>query len=105
MTVSGPVAHYLYSTLDKIFSRSRSPGDLKSLVLKLIASNTVISPILNGLYLTALSLMAGLPPSRVIKVLVERLPEMMRVSWMIFPAIQFIAFRVGYTVAFGMYHV
>ncbi|KAJ3417490.1 hypothetical protein HDV05_003354 [Chytridiales sp. JEL 0842] len=88
--ISGPLGHALYDRLEKIFDGKKGAGWT---LAKLLASNLVISPILNTAYLIAMGLIAGQNLATSIRNARARLPSVMRTSWIVFPAVQTLAFR------------
>jgi hypothetical protein len=88
--VSGPLGHFLYSFMEKLFEKKQ--GSHVG-VLKLLFSNLVISPIMNGCYLVALASFAGASLPKAISIAKSRLLGMMKMSWVISPAVQIYAFK------------
>jgi hypothetical protein len=86
--VSGPLGHFLYSFMERLFAKNERAG-----ILKLLFSNFVISPIMNGLYLIALASFAGASLRKSIAIAKSRLLGMMKISWVVFPVVQMYAFK------------
>jgi peroxisomal membrane protein 2 len=96
--VSGPLGHYLFSAMEKVFEAQEGP---KVGILKLLFSNLLITPITNASYLFALATFAGANSSKAIQIVKARLLGLMKVlyksyiqiSWIISPLAQTFAFR------------
>jgi peroxisomal membrane protein 2 len=88
--VSGPLGHVLYSFMETIFKNKTGPSVG---ILKLLFSNLVISPILNGCYLVALASFAGASLPKAIQLAKSKLLGMMKISWVVFPLVQMYAFK------------
>ncbi|KAJ1838751.1 hypothetical protein LPJ73_006979 [Coemansia sp. RSA 2703] len=90
--ISGPLNHFLYEVLNKVFA-NRPKGKLTTL-LSLLAQNLIISPILNSVFLAANAIIAGeRSAENVINIVRSRLLGMMKVSWVVFPCVQLFAAR------------
>ncbi|KAI8871633.1 hypothetical protein GQ42DRAFT_120541 [Ramicandelaber brevisporus] len=93
LLVSGPLGHFLYELLAKI-TRGRS-GALVT-IFQLLVANLVFSPIQNSVYIAAMAIIngeSGLDPVKLSKLIEKRLPVLMKVSWVISPLAQLIAFK------------
>ncbi|KAJ3021971.1 hypothetical protein HKX48_007349 [Thoreauomyces humboldtii] len=88
--ISGPMGHYLYSLMEKIFSGRQGAG---AAIGKLFFSLFVISPIQNAVYLAAMSYIAGANLAGVLTTLRTRLVPMLKMTWVIFPAVQIFAIK------------
>lgn len=62
-------------------------------IAKLLLSNLVINPIMNAAYLFALASFAGANPTKAIQIIKSRLLGLMKISWLISPMAQALAFR------------
>ncbi|EAQ88921.1 hypothetical protein CHGG_05540 [Chaetomium globosum CBS 148.51] len=81
--VSAPLGHFLIWLLQKIFSGRTS---LRAKILQILFSNLVIAPIQNGVYLVAMSLIAGAETFQQVKATVRAsFWKVMRVSWITSP--------------------
>ncbi|TPX59417.1 hypothetical protein SpCBS45565_g07745 [Spizellomyces sp. 'palustris'] len=88
--VSGPLGHYLYQGLDKAFKDKTGAGWS---ILKLLVSNLIIAPIQNAVYLAAMAYIAGAGIPGILQTLKTRLFGVMKMTWLIFPSVQIIAFK------------
>ncbi|KAJ3257392.1 hypothetical protein HK103_004612 [Boothiomyces macroporosus] len=88
--VSGPLGHYMYLELEKRFQGK--VGAVAS-IGKLLASNLIISPILNFLYLFALAGIAGANAKQALGIAQSRILGLMKISWVVFPLVQTFAFK------------
>ncbi|KAJ2786079.1 hypothetical protein H4R18_000111 [Coemansia javaensis] len=92
LAISGPLNHFLYEILNRVFA-SR-PRTKVNTLLALLAQNLVISPILNSVFLAANAVIAGERNlGRIAAVVRTRLLGMMKVSWVVFPCVQLFAAR------------
>ncbi|KAJ3361836.1 hypothetical protein HDU91_003722 [Kappamyces sp. JEL0680] len=73
--VSGPLGHFLYNAMEKIFEKQEGP---KVGILKLLFSNLVITPITNASYLFALASFAGANPAKAVQIVQARLLGLMK---------------------------
>ncbi|KAJ2290585.1 hypothetical protein IWW55_006090, partial [Coemansia sp. RSA 2706] len=90
LLISGPLNHFLYEILNKVFA-GRAKTKL-NMFLTILAQNVVISPILNTVFLAANAVIAGeRSVERVAAVVKARLLGMMKVSWVVFPCVQLFA--------------
>lgn len=81
--ISAPLGHVLISILQKVFQGRTS---LKSKILQILASNLIISPIQNTVYLTAMAIIAGARTFHQIKATVKAgFMPVMKVSWVTSP--------------------
>ncbi|KAJ1856502.1 hypothetical protein GGH12_003285 [Coemansia sp. RSA 1822] len=88
--ISGPLNHFMYELLNKVFA-GRAKTKLNT-VLAIVAQNVIISPILNSVFLAANAVIAGeRSVSRVAQTVRSRLLGMMKVSWVVFPCVQLFA--------------
>ncbi|KAJ3113612.1 hypothetical protein HDU96_003143 [Phlyctochytrium bullatum] len=88
--VSGPLGHHLYAALEKAFAGKTGPAWG---IAKLLASNLIVAPIQNSVYLFAMALIAGQNVQTAIKTVQARLFSVMKTTWVVFPAVQAFAFR------------
>ncbi|KAJ3282396.1 hypothetical protein HK104_010915 [Borealophlyctis nickersoniae] len=88
--IGGPLGHHLYAALDKMFAGKT--GGLHA-ILKLLVSNLVIAPIQNAVYIAAMAYIAGANTAGVIRALRTRLLGVMKITWIVFPLVQTIAFK------------
>ncbi|KAJ2022491.1 hypothetical protein GGH13_006350 [Coemansia sp. S155-1] len=92
LLVSGPLNHYLYEVLNKVFANR--PKTKLNTLLTILAQNLIISPILNSVFLAANAVIAGERSiDNIVKVVRARLLGMMKVSWVVFPCVQLFAAR------------
>ncbi|KAJ2866583.1 hypothetical protein GGI22_001255 [Coemansia erecta] len=90
LLVSGPLNHFLYELLGKVFANR--PKTKLNMFLAILAQNIVISPILNSVFLAANAVIAGERSlENVASVVRARLLGMMKVSWVVFPCVQLFA--------------
>ncbi|KAH6560650.1 hypothetical protein BASA62_010331 [Batrachochytrium salamandrivorans] len=88
----GPMGHFLYLALEKMTaSTSRPPW--QSTIIKLLASNLIISPIINSMNLASIAIISGASPTKAIRFVKERLLSVMKISWTVFPLVQMFAFK------------
>ncbi|KAJ1934619.1 hypothetical protein EC988_008752 [Linderina pennispora] len=88
--ISGPLNHFLYEILNKVFANR--PKNKLNTLLTILAQNLIISPILNSVFLAANAIIAGERNiENVINVVRTRLLGMMKVSWVVFPCVQLFA--------------
>jgi peroxisomal membrane protein 2 len=88
--VSGPLGHVLYGFMERLLKNKIDPS---AGIMKLLFSNLVISPILNGCYLVALASFAGASLPKAVQLAKSKLLGMMKISWVVFPLIQMFAFK------------
>ncbi|KAJ2511638.1 hypothetical protein H4217_007285 [Coemansia sp. RSA 1939] len=92
LLVSGPLNHFMYEILNRVFANR--PKTKTNTVLALLAQNIVISPILNSVFLAANAVIAGeRSVEKIVAVVRARLLGMMKVSWVVFPCVQLFAAR------------
>ncbi|KAJ2593652.1 hypothetical protein H4R99_006029 [Coemansia sp. RSA 1722] len=92
LLISGPLNHFLYEILNKVFANR--PKNKLNTLLSLLAQNLIISPILNSVFLAANAVIAGERSiENVINIVRSRLLGMMKVSWVVFPCVQLFAAR------------
>ncbi|KAI8326226.1 hypothetical protein GQ54DRAFT_106872 [Martensiomyces pterosporus] len=88
--ISGPLNHFLYEILNKVFANR--PKTKLNTLLTILAQNLIISPILNSVFLAANAVIAGERNiDNVIQIVRSRLLGMMKVSWVVFPSVQLFA--------------
>ncbi|RKP09051.1 hypothetical protein THASP1DRAFT_7302, partial [Thamnocephalis sphaerospora] len=88
--VNGPLNHMLYDILARVFA---GRSGFKYTLAQLLAANLCISPIMNSVYLSAMEVIAGRAhPAQIKLALQQRLLPMMRISWVLSPAIQLSAY-------------
>ncbi|KAG2211675.1 hypothetical protein INT47_008772 [Mucor saturninus] len=81
--VSGPLNHFLYEIMNKVFA-GKTGSSVK--IGQLLFSNLIISPIMNSVYLTAMAIMAGVRSPAQLKANIKKgLLPMQKVSWIISP--------------------
>lgn len=81
--ISAPLGHVLISALQKIFQGRKS---LKAKVLQILASNLVIAPIQNSVYLVSMALIAGARTFHQVRATVRAgFWPVMKVSWVVSP--------------------
>ncbi|KAG2186407.1 hypothetical protein INT43_002845 [Umbelopsis isabellina] len=81
--VSGPLNHVLYDILNRVFAGKTGP---KAKLLQLLASNLIISPIFNCVYLSAMAIIAGArQPHQIVNAVKNGWFRMQKVSWVISP--------------------
>ncbi|KAJ3219142.1 hypothetical protein HDU67_002475 [Dinochytrium kinnereticum] len=88
--ISGPLGHHLYAALEKAFEGKSGAGWS---ILKLLASNLVVAPIQNSVYLFAMALIAGQNAQQAVKTVQARLFSVMKTTWVVFPVVQAFAFK------------
>ncbi|KAJ2694808.1 hypothetical protein H4R19_005889 [Coemansia spiralis] len=92
LLVSGPLNHFLYEMLNRVFAGR--PKTKLNMLLALLAQNLIISPILNSVFLAANAAIAGeRDVRRIVQAVRARLLGMMKVSWVVFPCVQLFAAR------------
>ncbi|KAJ1734081.1 hypothetical protein LPJ61_001261, partial [Coemansia biformis] len=92
LAISGPLNHFLYEVLNRVFAGR--PKNKLNMLLALLAQNLIISPILNSVFLAANAAIAGeRDVRRVVQIVRARLLGMMKVSWVVFPCVQLFAAR------------
>ncbi|KAJ2727145.1 hypothetical protein GGI07_000029 [Coemansia sp. Benny D115] len=90
--ISGPLNHFLYEILNKVFANR--PKNKLNTLLTILAQNIIISPILNSVFLAANAIIAGERSiENVVAIVKARLLGMMKVSWVVFPCVQLFAAR------------
>ncbi|CAG8603245.1 16672_t:CDS:2 [Funneliformis mosseae] len=81
--VSGPLNHVLFEALNKIF-RHRTGAGAK--FLQILASQLIITPIQNTVYLIAMAVIAGVnTPAQIQKTVKKALLPIMKMSWIVSP--------------------
>ncbi|CAI2180858.1 13578_t:CDS:2 [Funneliformis geosporum] len=81
--VSGPLNHVLFEALNKIF-RQRTGAGAK--LLQILASQLIITPIQNTVYLIAMAVIAGVnTPAQIQKTVKKALLPIMKMSWIVSP--------------------
>ncbi|EFQ95233.1 hypothetical protein PTT_06846, partial [Pyrenophora teres f. teres 0-1] len=81
--ISAPLGHVLISALQKLFQGRKS---LKAKVLQIFASNLIIAPIQNSVYLISMALIAGARTFHQVKATVKAgFWPVMKVSWVVSP--------------------
>ncbi|CAG8617641.1 13398_t:CDS:2 [Ambispora leptoticha] len=81
--ISGPLGHFLFQTLNKVFAGRTTSG---AKLLQIIASNLIISPIQNAVFLAAMAIIGGVKtPAHVYGVVRDSLWKLMRISWVVSP--------------------
>jgi hypothetical protein len=81
--VSAPMGHVMIWMLQKVFANRTS---LKSKILQILASNLIIAPIQNVVYLVAMALIAGARTYHQVRATVRvGFWKVMRVSWIVSP--------------------
>ncbi|EDU48445.1 integral membrane protein [Pyrenophora tritici-repentis] len=81
--ISAPLGHVLISALQKLFQGRKS---LKAKVLQILASNLIIAPIQNSVYLISMALIAGARTFHQVKATVKAgFWPVMKVSWVVSP--------------------
>ncbi|KAI9504094.1 hypothetical protein GGI25_001356 [Coemansia spiralis] len=90
LLISGPLNHFLYEILNKVFAFR--PKNKLNTFLAILAQNIIISPILNTVFLAANAVIAGERSiESVVAIVKARLLGMMKVSWVVFPCVQLFA--------------
>ncbi|KAI9483720.1 MAG: hypothetical protein EXX96DRAFT_500090 [Benjaminiella poitrasii] len=83
LLISGPLNHFLYEIMNKIFAGKTGKG-VK--IGQLLFSNLVISPVMNSVYLTAMAILAGVRSSAQLKANIKNgLLPMQKISWVVSP--------------------
>lgn len=83
MFISAPLGHLLVGILQRIFSGRTS---LKAKVLQILASNLIVSPIQNVVYLTSMAIIAGARTFHQVRATVKAgFFPVMKVSWITSP--------------------
>ncbi|ORX51646.1 hypothetical protein DM01DRAFT_1337152 [Hesseltinella vesiculosa] len=83
LVISGPINHFLYEIMNKVFAGKTGP---KVKIGQLLFANLIISPIMNSVYLSAMTFMAGGRSVAQMKAAVRGgLLRMQRMSWVISP--------------------
>lgn len=89
--VSGPYGHYTYEWLNKLFSQLPQSGFFA--LLRLLVANFVITPVQTAIYLFSLALVNGADIETAKHIVRKRFLPVMKISWVVFPIVQGIAFR------------
>ncbi|GFF99575.1 PXMP2/4 family protein 3 [Aspergillus udagawae] len=83
MFISAPLGHLLVGILQKIFAGRTS---LKAKILQILASNLIVSPIQNAVYLTSMAIIAGARTFHQVRATVKAgFMPVMKVSWITSP--------------------
>ncbi|KAI8089238.1 uncharacterized protein BX664DRAFT_332498 [Halteromyces radiatus] len=83
LCISGPLSHFLYEIMNKVFAGKTGP---KVKVGQLLFSNLIISPIMNSVYISAMTFLAGGRSIKQMKAAVHGgLFRMQKMSWVISP--------------------
>ncbi|CAO3629645.1 unnamed protein product [Cunninghamella echinulata] len=83
LLISGPLSHTLYEIMNKIFAGKTGP---KVKIGQLLFSNLIISPIMNSVYISAMTFLAGGRSIKQMKGAVQGgLLRMQKISWVISP--------------------
>ncbi|KAI8068705.1 hypothetical protein BC940DRAFT_298851 [Gongronella butleri] len=83
LLVSGPLNHFLYEIMNKVFAGKTGP---KVKIGQLLFSNLIISPVMNTVYISAMTFLAGGRSVGQMKAAVKGgLLRMQKVSWVISP--------------------
>ncbi|KAL4862225.1 hypothetical protein BDV12DRAFT_190572 [Aspergillus spectabilis] len=83
MFISAPLGHVLVGILQKIFAGRTS---LKAKILQILASNLIVSPIQNVVYLTSMAIIAGARTFHQVRATVKAgFFPVMKVSWITSP--------------------
>ncbi|OJJ97489.1 hypothetical protein ASPACDRAFT_1872769 [Aspergillus aculeatus ATCC 16872] len=83
MFISAPLGHFLIGILQKVFAGRTS---LKAKVLQILASNLLVSPIQNAVYLTSMAVIAGARTIHQVRATVRAgFMPVMKVSWVTSP--------------------
>ncbi|KAL2011353.1 hypothetical protein VTN00DRAFT_4071 [Thermoascus crustaceus] len=83
MFISAPLGHLLISILQKVFAGRKS---LKAKLLQIIASNLIVSPIQNTVYLSSMAVIAGARTFHQVRATVRAgFMPVMKVSWITSP--------------------
>ncbi|CAG8504375.1 3544_t:CDS:2 [Ambispora gerdemannii] len=81
--ISGPLGHFLFETLNKVF-KGRTTSSAK--LLQLIASNLIISPIQNAVFLAAMAIIAGVKnPAHIYGAVRASIWGLMKITWVVSP--------------------
>ncbi|WEW61155.1 hypothetical protein PRK78_006645 [Emydomyces testavorans] len=81
--ISAPLGHFLIGILQKVFAGRTS---LKAKILQILASNLIISPIQNVIYLASMALIAGARTLHQVRATVKSgFFRVMKVSWVVSP--------------------
>ncbi|USP81805.1 hypothetical protein yc1106_09079 [Curvularia clavata] len=81
--ISAPLGHVLISALQKVFQGRKS---LKAKILQILASNLIIAPIQNSVYLISMALIAGARTFHQVRATVKAgFWPVMKVSWIVSP--------------------
>ncbi|KAF4217418.1 hypothetical protein CNMCM8980_007564 [Aspergillus fumigatiaffinis] len=83
MFISAPLGHLLVGILQKVFAGRTS---LKAKILQILASNLIVSPIQNAVYLTSMAIIAGARTLHQVRATVKAgFMPVMKVSWITSP--------------------
>ncbi|KAL3473964.1 integral membrane protein 25D9-6 [Aspergillus californicus] len=83
MFISAPLGHVLVGILQRVFAGRTS---LKAKVLQILASNLIVSPIQNAVYLTSMAIIAGARNFHQVRATVKAgFMPVMKVSWITSP--------------------
>ncbi|GFF32939.1 PXMP2/4 family protein 3 [Aspergillus udagawae] len=83
MFISAPLGHLLVGILQKVFAGRTS---LKAKILQILASNLIVSPIQNAVYLTSMAIIAGARTFHQVRATVKAgFMPVMKVSWITSP--------------------
>ncbi|KAI8917066.1 hypothetical protein DFJ77DRAFT_499437 [Powellomyces hirtus] len=88
--IGGPMGHFLYALMDRIFRGKTGVG---TAIGKLLFGNLVIAPIQTAVYLAAMAYIAGANVRTIIQTIKTRLLPLLKITWMVFPTVQIIAIR------------
>ncbi|KAI1934005.1 hypothetical protein LOZ58_005917 [Ophidiomyces ophidiicola] len=81
--ISAPLGHFLIGILQRVFAGRSS---LKAKILQILASNLIISPIQNVIYLASMALIAGARTFHQVRATVKSgFFRVMKVSWIVSP--------------------
>ncbi|KAF2788296.1 hypothetical protein K505DRAFT_255851 [Melanomma pulvis-pyrius CBS 109.77] len=81
--ISAPLGHVLITILQKIF---RGRTSLKAKILQILASNLIVSPIQNTIYLISMAIIAGARTFHQVRATVKAgFMPVMKVSWIVSP--------------------
>ncbi|KAL0096860.1 integral membrane protein 25D9-6, partial [Phycomyces blakesleeanus] len=85
LLISGPLNHILYEIMNKVFAGKEGP---KVKLGQLLFSNLIISPIMNTVYISAMTVLAGHNSLAHVKGAVRQgLFPMQKMSWIISPVV------------------
>ncbi|RHZ87751.1 hypothetical protein Glove_30g62 [Diversispora epigaea] len=90
--ISGPLGHVLFESLNRLF-KNRTGASWK--LLQIIASQLIITPIHNIVFLTAMAIINGIKDPEEIKASVKKsLWPIMKMSWVVSPLAMIFAQRI-----------